>query len=172
MRNTALCIVVAAVIFFLTISACKTQGAEKITHFDLITLERTVCFGSCPIYKLSIRSNGSVEYDGIDHVKIKGQAKTQISPQQVAQLVEAVNAVNFFGLRDKYQRTEDGCKGVATDNPSVIISIKIGDREKTVDHYHGCLAEVDPYRIYPANLVEFEDKIDKTVGTSKWTGKD
>ncbi len=169
MRNTELCIVLAAMIFFLIISSCKTQ-TEKITHFDLMTMERTVCYGSCPIYKLSIRSNGSVEYDGIDHVKIKGQAKSQISPQQVAQLVEAANAVNFFGLRDKYQRTEDGCKGVATDNPSVIISIKIGEREKTVDHYHGCLAEVDPYRIYPANLVEFEDKIDDIVGTSRWTG--
>jgi len=155
-------------IVFLTLAACT----EKITHFDLITFERTACFGTCPIYKLSIRSNGSVEYNGIDHVKIKGQSKTQISSQQVAQLLEAFDAVNFFGLRNQYQTTEDGCPSVATDSPSVIISIKIGNQEKTVNHYHGCLTSIDPYRIYPGSLVEFEDKIDKIVGTSKWIGRD
>ena len=171
LSKTLLRVFIAMLLLLLTSSACKTQAAEKITHFDQITFERTICFGPCPMYKLSISPDGRVQYEGNDHVKIKGITKTQISSEQVTKLIEATNAVNFFALRDKYQSTEDGCATVATDSPSVIISIKIGDRQKTVDHYHGCLSDIDPYRVYPSSLVEFENKIDEIVGTSKWTGK-
>jgi hypothetical protein len=156
------------IVFLLTTSSCT----QKITHFDLITLERTACFGPCPIYKLSIWADGRVQYEGNNNVKIKGVEKTHISSEEIAKITEAFNSINFFALRDQYQSVEDGCKTVATDSPSVIIGIKIGDQQKTVNHYHGCLADVDPYRIYPNNLVEFENKIDEIVGTPRWIGKD
>jgi hypothetical protein len=119
---------------------------------------------------LSIWSDGRVEYEGKDHVKMKGLTKSRITFEQTAKLIEAFNGINFFALRDQYQSTQDGCATVATDNPSVIISMKIGSRQKTLTHYHGCLETFEPYRTYPHELVEFEDKIDEIVGTSEWTG--
>lgn len=37
----------------------------------VITLQRTVCYGSCPEYKLTIFSDGRVLYEGIRNVKKK-----------------------------------------------------------------------------------------------------
>ncbi len=52
-------------IFFaciLLIFAGTSASAQNVKiHADLrITLERTMCFGTCPDYKLTIRANGSV----------------------------------------------------------------------------------------------------------------
>ena len=49
-----------------------------------ITLERTACFGTCPIYTITILENGDVLYDGKDFVAVKGGQKTEIDPETVA----------------------------------------------------------------------------------------
>ncbi len=41
----------------------------------VITLERTQCFGSCPVYKLTVYGDGRVVYEGGGFVKIKGEKK-------------------------------------------------------------------------------------------------
>ena len=38
----------------------------------VITLERTACFGVCPVYKLTIYGDGRVLYDGIRFVRTEG----------------------------------------------------------------------------------------------------
>jgi hypothetical protein len=153
-------------------SLCNAQPAEKITQFDLISFERTKCYGTCPSYWMDIRSDGSVQYLGKGHVKIQGVAKAKLTPEQIEKLIEAINEVNFFALSDSYPSKENGCERLVTDQPSVVIRIKVAERDKTVNHYHGCLDGSEPRRIYPSNLVEFENKIDKIVGTSRWTGKE
>jgi hypothetical protein len=45
----------------------------------VITLQRTVCFGTCPEYKLTIFSDGTVAYEGISSVKKEDTAKGRIS---------------------------------------------------------------------------------------------
>jgi uncharacterized protein DUF6438 len=153
----------------LTCSTCT----QPISNFDEVTLERTVCFGQCPQYKIAIRSDRTVQYEGIEHVKIKGKANTRITPEQVEKLIAAANAVNYFGLRDSYQTREDGCPFVGSDMPYAITSIKIGNRKKMITHYGGCCEKVDPPTCtFPIKLTEFEFKIDEIVETSRWVGSE
>lgn len=37
-----------------------------------ITLERTVCFGVCPDYVVTVHGDGTVEYEGRNFVAVKG----------------------------------------------------------------------------------------------------
>src|SRR5213078_3422484 len=69
---------------------------------DTITLERTVCFGTCPAYKLTIKSDGNVRFEGRQFTKTKGTATGKISANQFRQLVNEFKKINYFTLPDAY----------------------------------------------------------------------
>src|SRR5262245_49637963 len=63
-----------------------------------ITLSRTICFGSCPSYWVQIFGDGTVKYEGMDFVAVKGTRENKIAGTEVVKLVNAFLAVEFFGL--------------------------------------------------------------------------
>ena len=121
----------------------------------IITLERTMCFGKCPVYTLTIYGNGTVNYEGKKHVTVMGSQKASISEKKVSQLIDEFMRINYFSLQDSYVR-----RGM-TDMPSAITSIRIGSREKTVRHYYGD-------RTAPPELKQLESRIDEIVGSARW----
>src|SRR3984893_251893 len=56
-------------------------------NHDFVTLERTVCFGNCPSYQVTIAQDGTVNFEGLDFVKTKGTAREQINPEDFNKLV-------------------------------------------------------------------------------------
>ncbi len=66
----------------------------------LATLERTGCYGECPVYRLTVNSDGSVVYVGTRWVKVLGRQVYNISQAQVAELQAAFERANFSQLRD------------------------------------------------------------------------
>jgi hypothetical protein len=121
----------------------------------IITLERTMCFGKCPVYTLTIYGDGTVNYEGKKHVAVMGSQMARISENKVSQLIDEFMRINYFSLKDSYTR-----RGM-TDMPSAITSIRIGGREKTVHHYYGD-------RTAPPELKELEKKIDQIAGSAMW----
>ncbi|MFC2005424.1 DUF6438 domain-containing protein [Chloroflexota bacterium] len=120
-----------------------------------ITLERTACFGFCPVYTLTIHGDGTVVYEGKDFVKTKGRAEITITKEKVKQLVSAFEKIDFFSLNDNYtERT-------ITDAQSVITSITVDGKTKTIEHYHGDFNA-------PEELSELEDMIDEIVNSEQW----
>jgi acetamidase/formamidase len=136
----------------------STQGKA-----DLITLERTVCFGTCPDYKVTISSNGAVTFEGRQFVKTKGIARGQIKPEDFRQLVNEFEKIKYSSLDEKYEPGSPGCGMARTDNPSARTSIQINGRAKTVSHYYGC-HDSEVLR----SLTTLERKIDDVAGTEKW----
>ena len=54
----------------------------------VITLERTPCFGTCPVYTLAVQGDGTVVYEGKDFVKTKGIMEISIPQAKIDQLVK------------------------------------------------------------------------------------
>jgi len=134
-------------------SAAPTQN----TFSDLmITMERTACHGTCPVYKLSIQGNGDVTYNGQDFVQVKGKQTAGLSLVQIQDLVSAFEQAKFFTLRDYTH--ED-----TTDSPSAITSITLNGKTKTVNHYYGDNSA-------PQGLFDLESKIDEITNSRQWTG--
>jgi hypothetical protein len=70
--------------------------------------ERTACHGSCPVYKLTFTGDGTVIYEGQDFVLIKGRQTANISPDQIRNLVSAIEEANFLlfkTIQNKMLRT-------------------------------------------------------------------
>jgi putative hemolysin len=135
-----------------------TCTATESTRADVImTLERTACHGTCPVYKLTITGDGTVVYEGRDFVEVKGQQTSSISTAQVQDLLAAFEQANFLTLTDYTEQK-------VTDLPSAITSITRGGQTKTVNHYYGDDSA-------PQQLTDLESKIDEITNSKQWTGK-
>ena len=122
-----------------------------------ITLERTPCYGPCPVYKVTVSGAGEVEYFGEAHVDRPGTHRWRISPRRLQRLSEALERANYHHLEGDY--TRDG----VTDAPDCSISVEYDDgSSKSIDHLLG-----DPTA--PDALTDLEDEIDRITGVERYT---
>src|SRR6476469_10321975 len=80
-------------------AATNVRAEPPITK---IVLERTTCFGVCPVYTLTVQSSGRVEFVGAKHVWETGQHRGKISRADFARLVKKIEEINFFALKSRY----------------------------------------------------------------------
>jgi Domain of unknown function (DUF6438) len=142
----------------LFLSACSTTLRATEWKDLVMTLERTECYGPCPDYRLTINGDGSVVYEGRNFVKVTGRQTTTISQERMRQLVSEFEKANFFSLADSYEQI------TVLDNPTVIMSITIDGKSKTVRHYHGD-------KTAPKILTDLENKIDEIANSNQWVGR-
>src|SRR5213078_1566078 len=90
---------------------------------DAITLERTVCFGTCPAYRVTISSDGTVTFEGRQYTKTKGTATGHISASDFRKLVSEFEKIDYFSLPDEYKPGSKVCPQRITDMPSANTSI-------------------------------------------------
>jgi hypothetical protein len=143
------------------IGGSQTQGSSD--KDDFITLERTVCFGTCPSYQLTIKSDGSLTFEGRRFTKTVGVVRGKISPADFSALVSEFEKLSYFSLPDAYTPGTKECPQRITDLPSANTSIRLNGRGKSVAHYYGC---GDQGAL--AKLTALENKIDEVAGTRKW----
>jgi len=122
----------------------------------IIGLERTACYGSCPVYKLTILGTGDVTYEGKMFVKTIGTRTAKVNQDVIKQLISEFEKVGFLSLNDSYE------EHTVTDNPTVVMSVKTSDKSKVVHHYRGDSSA-------PSELTSLEDKIDELVNSYQWT---
>jgi Domain of unknown function (DUF6438) len=123
-------LVMALVLTVLCVLACAAQTVsmqdkDQITE---VTLERTACYGTCPIYKVTLSSDGTIIYEGERFVQMMGTYKgTAYGFERLAKLILAEN---YFNLKDEYTRP-------ITDMPSAVTSVVRGGKRKTIVDYAG-----------------------------------
>ena len=131
---------------------------------DAIRLERTACFGRCPVYRISVTPTGAVTYEGRANVRHIGTATAEISPDSVASLLREMEQAGYFTFSDRYAVSEPTCRRYTTDSPSVISSATFRGRTKRIEHDYGCGG-------VPGALTVLEQRIDEVLGSDQWTGR-
>lgn len=128
-----------------------------------ISLERTPCFGTCPVYTIAVSPSGLVTFEGRAHVQLIGTATAQIPPQRVEALLIELEGAGYFRFADRYAASEPTCGRYVTDLPSVISTATLRGLNKRIEHDHGCGAA-------PGALAVLEKRIDEVLGSSEWVG--
>ncbi len=123
-------------------------GQGSMSKETTITLRRT-CLGTCPEYKLTIRGDGSVVYEGKHYVHATGFRKGKISSSAVHALVQKFQDANFFEMSGG---------GIVIDAPVRTVSVDMNGRHKELKE--GCAC--------PPELVRLEDEVGKTAGSERW----
>ena len=129
----------------------QVAGATPIA-----TLERTGCYGECPVYRLTVSSDGSVVYVGTRWVKVLGRQQYKLTDAQLSELQSAFEHATFMQMRD-YDRVEN------TDDDWAHVSYRRGSIVKRVRHYHGDNSA-------PAALSALEDEFDRIVDSGRFIG--
>jgi hypothetical protein len=134
-------------------------------HTDaVVTLERKPCFGGCPVYSISVSSEGVVSYQGLAGVRHLGAASKRIESEQVLALVSEFERAGYFSFAPRYIAAEPACGRYATDSPTAVTSVTNGSRTHRVEHDYGCSSA-------PGGLVVLERRIDEALGSAEWTGR-
>lgn len=151
--------------FVFQIPAQSLLKNGKIPKDLLIKLTRTMCFGTCPDYELTIKANGNVTFRGKNFTQIKGIAHGKITQENLKLIIAEFENTKFFSLRNSYNEQSDGCGEVSTDNPSEIIFIQINGRKKNVSHYFGCRnVKGDSLE----RIIRLAQKIDEITDSKRW----
>lgn len=140
------------------------SNESSTTPTPVITLERTPCFGGCPVYTVSVSSTGGVSYQGRAHVRRLGAANSRIPRQRVDALLDELERAGYFTFANRYAASEPACGRYATDSPSAISSVTRRGRTKRIEHDYGCDGA-------PGALVVLEKRIDEVLGSDQWTGR-
>jgi|SRR4051812_44991309 hypothetical protein len=150
-------------VFSLALTCSAFGAAADATQIGSITLERTSCYGTCPIYMVTVRRDGTVTYDGKQFVKVTGHRSRKISAEQFQELAHEIQRIGFFSFKDRYssKKNPDGSMEVVTDQPTRITTVRAGEFHKRVENYYGG----------PESLARLEKLIDKITGSSAWTGR-
>ena len=120
----------------------------------VITLQRSGCLGTCSVYNLTIYGNGTVIYEGIEHVNITGLQRSNISEDNIRQLLYEFKNIDYFSLNET-----EIASHVVVDVPIVTTSLSVNGKTKTILHYE---------TTEPERLTYLENSIDEHVNSNQW----
>ncbi|MBX3066261.1 MAG: hypothetical protein KF726_25000 [Anaerolineae bacterium] len=132
----------------------NAQAAESAVA---ITLERTACFRTCPIYTVTIYEDGTVIYHGENFVTVTGEQTSSIDPETVKLMVAAFEEAGYFGWNEAYDTR------TVSDLPTVITSVTVNGQQHRIARYAGDSSA-------PLALPFLEQWIDLMAQTAQWTG--
>ena len=119
-----------------------------------ITLSRSMCYGRCPVYKVSV-STRSIVFDGEAFVAAEGRHTSKVDPGAVRDLAKKFVDADFYSMRGEYRAS-------VTDNPTYVLSIAIDGHKKQVVDYVGS------WEGMPQVISQLEDDVDALAHTERW----
>lgn len=133
-------------------SVARHVFAGKISE---ITLERSVCFGDCPAYKVVFRSNGTATYTGEANTPFIGEyeADSKSYPgSYFEQMSRWLYVQKYFDLKDVYNEN-------LADSSAITITVVRDGKRKTIIDYDS----EQPIEIWGIAMA-----IDGAVSKIKW----
>ncbi len=122
-------------------------GAKEV----VLSLQRTPCFGACPVYLVEVLGDGTLRFRGERHVAVTEPVEVALEPEKLKELFARLDGSEFAGWKDFTTVN-------ASDMPTVVLTYK----GHTVRHYRGDDAA-------PPALTKLEDDVDAILGTERWT---
>ena len=114
-------------------SSCNLSSSStyEIQKKLIISLNKTACFGTCPVYKIKIYNNQSAIFEGIKFVEKEGSYNFKISKKEINTILKKAKKINFQKMENEY--TE-----LITDLPTTYIMIN----NKQIKDYYGAPKEL------------------------------
>ena len=119
-------------------------------------------FDSNPSYSLTIHGHGTLNYNGINNVKVKDKVEESIERDKIILLLSEFKSLGFFSIQDVYYVDTNAGRPFTT----VSISIPGSNgqmKTKSLSHYDD--------EDVPVELKNIESKIDEVTNSEKWVKK-
>ena len=120
---------------------------------DSILLERGPCFGTCPVYSVLLRADGTARFVGHENAQLRGEWVGTFEPGLFLELLKMMRDAGFWSLQDRYERP-------VTDNATAIVAVLHGSAAlKRVSNYASA---------GPLALAGVESAIDLVAARCDW----
>jgi len=135
-------------------TATADQSSETITAtpFEVIRYAKTPCFGTCPQFVMTIRSDGFASYRGKRFVEMEGSWRGEWNQKQIEEVLLKAQEIGFLDMEDSYDNH------LVTDLPSTTAVLTVNSQTKSVlNRYEG-----------PKELAQLYEVLDKIIEDVKW----
>lgn len=106
---------------------------------ESITYQAGPCFGGCPIYNVTVRSDGTGTFEGVNFTTVRGTRNFRLTARQyrafarhLAPIRPARGAIDYNGNR---------CRTMATDMDSATVTWRGRRGTQRLHLYYGCDTE-------------------------------
>jgi len=115
--------------YFLAFILLLTDCAGKKPVISKIDFEADACFGTCPVFTISVLADGTAYYDAQMYNDQEGKFKTIIEKTRLDSLKRLIELGNILALKDNYSIP-------VTDHPTYTLSVQYSNgRQKTIRDY-------------------------------------
>jgi hypothetical protein len=137
-----------------TSPAIVSPPRAPATNHDIteIGIERTPCFGSCPVYTCIVSSDGTVRYQGKAHIEKFGDWEGKIEPEEFHALANYIARSNYICMAEEFTSGR-------YDSETVYTTFVQRGRRKVIRDYG---------RSGPPELWALENLIDGVVAGATW----
>ncbi len=136
---------------------------------DSIVLERSICFGSCPAYRMRLSNRGEVLFESRNPEEQGRRTSDTVTAATFPALISKARSIGFFDLPAEIAADSVLCHVRATDHPTVVVTVFAKAQTKRVDDYLGCYETPEGEILPPvARLRSFEVEIDSVLRASRW----
>jgi hypothetical protein len=125
----------------LLIAGCAVPQQQSARP-QTIVYETAPCYGACPIYRVTVGSDGTGIFTGIRHTATTGDRKFPVTPEQFAAFAAALAPYRPQGKRDVTPGQPE-CNDTVTDMPSVTVKWQDA-RADELSYYYGCRPATGP----------------------------
>ncbi|KQN81425.1 hypothetical protein ASE90_12615 [Sphingomonas sp. Leaf67] len=121
-----------------------TEGAPVAIERETITYETSPCFGTCPVYSVTIQPDGSGVFEGRRFTAVTGTRVFRATPAQYRAFAAKIRPYRPAQGDRLLQPGQPGCENAPTDMPSVDIRWnEISGASQRLSYYFGCGAADD-----------------------------
>lgn len=140
-----------------TVGATATvQNTTGASHPDSVFayIERSPCFGRCPVFKATIYNNRKAVYEGRANVSKSGTFTATVTADQLKSLSQKAAELKLDTLQNEYVNKH------LADYPSHSFKILTGNNLKSVR-----VMDTNP----PATIIQFEKTLEELLDQLTWT---
>jgi hypothetical protein len=139
-----------------------TITPKDVDANESVTLDRSECYGRCPVYRVEIKGDGTVRYDGMKFVRVEGARTSRAPAEKVAALFAHFHRAGFAGMNAEYTYP-------VTDNPTATLTLHWDGQTKEVRDYPPCHEEsYGDAAAPPPELCALEKEVDEVAATKQW----
>ncbi|WP_260484383.1 DUF6438 domain-containing protein [Sphingomicrobium flavum] len=122
-----------------TLAGCTTIPSAPPAP-DVITYATEPCFGKCPVYRLTVSSDGVAVFEGRENTLVTGRRTFVVKLDEYEAFKAKLEPYRPVG-EEIIRPGSPGCDRVATDMPGVDIRWTTEDRNDHLSVYYGCEME-------------------------------
>ncbi len=143
--------ILMGLVLLLLAGACNKDGQHSFDQSSSITLQKTDCFGTCPVYTIKVEGNGQAKLVGEKFFDKIGTYRKQLTVEETEELFSVFVRADFWSFKDEY--TEQ-----VTDLPTTYLTFENMGRAKKVKDYY------DP----PQKLRDLEAMVEAIATSANW----